>query len=71
MIEPSGRVGDVSIHAPARGRAKRTTQVEPPYWCFNPRPRAGASSLSSLKMLWFCPFQSTPPRGGEPVQGCP
>ena len=57
-------LGDVSIHAPARGATR--------YWlnhgilrlCFNPRPRAGGR----LSLVRFCNylnlFQSTPPRGG-------
>ena len=36
------------------------------YLCFNPRPRAGANlwRMRAHSLEW--PFQSTPPRGGEP-----
>jgi len=53
----------VSIHAPARGRP-RLPPAEAVHFCFNPRPRAGATHFVGPAHVHHR-FQSTPPRGGD------
>ena len=62
----------VSIHAPARGATQRYYQARRSAPGFNPRPRAGGDSPANRRLLAYCRFQSTPPRGGRPLvlSGC-
>ena len=55
--------GVVSIHAPARGRPDHQCSLLTAI-CFNPRPRAGATSVTTSRTRQPL-FQSTPPRGGD------
>jgi len=58
-----GAVDCVSIHAPARGRP-RFLACGADEFCFNPRPRAGATP-HTMRRASHVAFQSTPPRGGD------
>ena len=55
----------VSIHAPAWGATIKSGIYDPGCFCFNPRPRMGGDTLTSLARRSFA-FQSTPPHGGRP-----
>ena len=59
------QVGDVSIHAPARG-ATVDSAGDPLSWQrFNPRAREGRDAFECASIASLSPFQSTRPRGAR------
>ena len=64
MTLPHTAPTKISIHAPLRGRP-RTKRILASRPDFNPRPLAGATVLSNVRIPTIRSFQSTPPCGGD------